>query len=213
MLQMPRTSCIWQQKPVPVYSQKFRRDNWFITSVAATKKSDLGYRGPAKVIAIEKGQSGAPMVAWLRHAGTLIRAAPEHLRARMALAVGGADAAPEESARPRVPDAAELRLVQRAERAAGAAVQRKVEIAAPQPPPESTSHPGAAHVVRVAFDVARRSPQSSPSPTAHLRSARAWLICAASAKSLLTISPMRVRLVGETIGLLCCLRSLNQRIK
>ena len=44
------------------------------------RKSDQGYRGPAKVIAVEKGQSGAPMVAWLSHAGTLIRAAPEHLR-------------------------------------------------------------------------------------------------------------------------------------
>ena len=32
------------------------------------KKSDIGYRGPAKVIAVEKGQSGAPMVAWLSHA-------------------------------------------------------------------------------------------------------------------------------------------------
>ena len=44
------------------------------------RKSDQGYKGPAKVIAVEKGQSGAPMVAWLSHAGTLIRAAPEHLR-------------------------------------------------------------------------------------------------------------------------------------
>ena len=43
-------------------------------------KSDRGYRGPAKVIAVEKGQGQAPMVAWLSHAGTLIRAAPEHLR-------------------------------------------------------------------------------------------------------------------------------------
>merc|ERR1711884_579442 len=43
-------------------------------------KSDHGYKGPAKVIAVEKGQSGAPMVAWLSHVGTLIRAAPEHLR-------------------------------------------------------------------------------------------------------------------------------------
>merc|ERR1712079_887440 len=44
------------------------------------KKPDHGYKGPAKVIAVEKGQSGAPMVVWLSHAGTLIRAAPEHLR-------------------------------------------------------------------------------------------------------------------------------------
>ena len=29
------------------------------------KKSDQGYRGPAKVIAVEKGSSGAPAVAWL----------------------------------------------------------------------------------------------------------------------------------------------------
>ena len=36
--------------------------------------------GLAQVIAVEKGSSGAPMVAWLSHAGTLIRAAPEHLR-------------------------------------------------------------------------------------------------------------------------------------
>ena len=43
------------------------------------KKSDQGYRGPAKVIAVEKGQGGTPMVAWLSHAGTLIRVAPEHL--------------------------------------------------------------------------------------------------------------------------------------
>ena len=43
-------------------------------------KGDQGYRGPAKVIAVEKGTSGAPVVAWLSHAGTLIRAAPEHLR-------------------------------------------------------------------------------------------------------------------------------------
>ena len=33
-----------------------------------------------KVIAVGKGQGQAPMVAWLSHAGTLIRAAPEHLR-------------------------------------------------------------------------------------------------------------------------------------
>ena len=32
------------------------------------------------MIAVDKGSSGAPMVAWLSHAGTLIRAAPEHLR-------------------------------------------------------------------------------------------------------------------------------------
>ena len=44
------------------------------------KKAEQGYRGPAKVIAVEHGQSGAPMVAWLSHGGTLIRAAPEHLR-------------------------------------------------------------------------------------------------------------------------------------
>ena len=44
------------------------------------KKAEQGYKGPAKVIAVEKGQSGAPMVAWLSHAGTLIMAAPEHLR-------------------------------------------------------------------------------------------------------------------------------------
>ena len=44
------------------------------------RKADIGYRGPAKVIAVEKGQGGAPMIAWLSHAGTLIRAAPEHLR-------------------------------------------------------------------------------------------------------------------------------------
>merc|ERR1712079_468802 len=44
------------------------------------KKADQGYNGPAKVIAVEKGQSGAPMVAWLSHVGTLIRVAPEHLR-------------------------------------------------------------------------------------------------------------------------------------
>ena len=44
------------------------------------RKGDRGYRGPAKVIALEKGQGQAPMVAWLSHAGTLIRAAPEHLR-------------------------------------------------------------------------------------------------------------------------------------
>ena len=44
------------------------------------KKSDTGYKGPAKVIAVEKGQGGTPMIAWLSHAGTLIRAAPEHLR-------------------------------------------------------------------------------------------------------------------------------------
>ena len=43
-------------------------------------KSDRGYKGPAKVIAVEKGRSGAPMIAWLSHAGTLVRAAPEHLR-------------------------------------------------------------------------------------------------------------------------------------
>ena len=44
------------------------------------RNSDRGYRGPAKVIAVDKGQGGTPMVAWLSHAGTLIRAAPEHLR-------------------------------------------------------------------------------------------------------------------------------------
>ena len=44
------------------------------------KKEDRGYRGPAKVIAIVKGQGDAPIVAWLSHGGTLIRAAPEHLR-------------------------------------------------------------------------------------------------------------------------------------
>ena len=32
------------------------------------------------MIVVEKGQSGAPMVAWLSHAGTLIRVALEHLR-------------------------------------------------------------------------------------------------------------------------------------
>ena len=40
------------------------------------RKGDRGYRGPAKVITVEKGQGQAPMVAWLSHAGTLIRAAP-----------------------------------------------------------------------------------------------------------------------------------------
>ncbi len=40
------------------------------------KKEDRGYRGPAKVIAVERGQGPAPIVAWLSHAGTLIRAAP-----------------------------------------------------------------------------------------------------------------------------------------
>ena len=43
------------------------------------KEAEQGYRGPANVIAVEKGSSGAPMVAWLSHAGTLIRAAPAHL--------------------------------------------------------------------------------------------------------------------------------------
>ena len=37
------------------------------------KKEDRGYRGPAKVIAIEKGQGDAPIVAWLSHGGTPYR--------------------------------------------------------------------------------------------------------------------------------------------
>ena len=44
------------------------------------KKEDRGYRGPAKIIAVEKGEGAAPIIAWLSHGGTLIRAAPEHLR-------------------------------------------------------------------------------------------------------------------------------------
>ena len=72
MLPMPKTSSEWQQGLVLVCCQKFRRDNWYTTSAVARKKSDRGYRGPAKVIAVEKGQGGAPIVAWLSHAGTLI---------------------------------------------------------------------------------------------------------------------------------------------
>ena len=44
------------------------------------RKDQAGYRGPAKVIAVERGEGGAVQVAWLSHSGTLIRAAPEHLR-------------------------------------------------------------------------------------------------------------------------------------
>ena len=44
------------------------------------KKEGRGYRGPAKAIAIEKGQGSAPVVAWLCHGGTLRRAAPDRLR-------------------------------------------------------------------------------------------------------------------------------------
>ena len=33
------------------------------------RKSDQGYRGPANVIVVEKGQGGAPVVVWLSHAG------------------------------------------------------------------------------------------------------------------------------------------------
>ena len=42
------------------------------------------YRGPARVLACEKPESGnqahGVSVVWLSHAGVLIRAAPEHLR-------------------------------------------------------------------------------------------------------------------------------------
>ena len=46
-----------------------------------TKKA--GYLGPARVIAIEPphGETLGSSVIWLSHAATLIRAAPEHLRA------------------------------------------------------------------------------------------------------------------------------------
>ena len=42
-----------------------------------------GYLGPAKVIAVEplQGETQGSSVVWLSHAATLIRAAPEHLRA------------------------------------------------------------------------------------------------------------------------------------
>ena len=45
------------------------------------KKS--GYLGPAKVIAVEppQGDTKASSIIWLSHAATLVRAAPEHLRA------------------------------------------------------------------------------------------------------------------------------------
>ena len=75
-----RIYCIWLQKHVLEYSQKYKLDNLCTTTDAVKSKQDQGYRGPAKVIAVENGQSGAPMVAWLSHAGILIRAAPEHLR-------------------------------------------------------------------------------------------------------------------------------------
>ena len=42
-----------------------------------------GYRGPARIIAVEPNVNSeviAPAIVWLSHAGTLIRAAPEHLR-------------------------------------------------------------------------------------------------------------------------------------
>ena len=42
-----------------------------------------GYLGPARVIAVEPphGETLGSSVVWLSHAATLIRAAPEHLRA------------------------------------------------------------------------------------------------------------------------------------
>merc|ERR1712214_83493 len=40
------------------------------------KKSDHGYKGPAKVIAVEKGQSGAPMIVWLSHT-KMFRSCPD----------------------------------------------------------------------------------------------------------------------------------------
>ena len=42
------------------------------------KKNDRGYHGPTRVIVVENGKSGAPMVVWLNHAGTLVKATPEH---------------------------------------------------------------------------------------------------------------------------------------
>ena len=45
------------------------------------RTSDRGYCGPANVTAVGTSTSGeAPTVAWLSGAGTLIRAAPEHVR-------------------------------------------------------------------------------------------------------------------------------------
>ena len=65
---------------VPEYPQRYTQDNWCITSDVAKRKR-TGYRGPAKVIAVEKGEDGRQVtVAWLSHGGTLIRASPEHLR-------------------------------------------------------------------------------------------------------------------------------------
>ena len=46
--------------------------------------NDIGYRGPARVIAVEPTRTtdtSGTSVIWLSHSGTLIRAAPEHLRA------------------------------------------------------------------------------------------------------------------------------------
>ena len=58
------------------------------------KKEDRGYKGTAKIIAVEKGEGDAPIVAWLSHAGTLIRAAPEHLRMATSLETRTYDISP-----------------------------------------------------------------------------------------------------------------------
>ena len=56
------------------------------------RKDEAGYRGPAKIIAVERGEGESVQVAWLSHSGTLIRAAPEHLRMATPLETRSVDA-------------------------------------------------------------------------------------------------------------------------
>lgn len=45
------------------------------------ERAESGYRGPARVIAVERNpERAAASIVWLAHGTTLVRAAPEHLR-------------------------------------------------------------------------------------------------------------------------------------
>ena len=54
--------------------------NWCITTDVGRRRRTEDIWGPAKIIAVERGEGSSPVVTWLSHGGTLIRAAPEHLR-------------------------------------------------------------------------------------------------------------------------------------